>query len=86
MRDVQTVAEYVTKITAFLLTDEKRYLLPQTFMSNQHFIDEQTRAYLVDWLMELHTKFKFMSETLYVAVGLIDRYIAITPDITKEEF
>ncbi len=34
LRDVQTVAEHVTKITSFLLTDEKNHLLPSSFMQN----------------------------------------------------
>lgn len=86
LRDVQTVAEHATKITSFLLADEKKHLLPDSFMQNQKFINEQTRAYLVDWLMELHCKFQMRAETLYVAVGLLDRYIAATANISKEEF
>lgn len=34
LRDVQTVAEHVNKITSFLLADEKRHLLPADFMQN----------------------------------------------------
>lgn len=33
------------------------------------------RAYLIDWLSELHLKFKLWPETLYVCVGIIDKYI-----------
>lgn len=43
------------------------------------------RAYLVDWLAEIHFKFKLWSETLYVTVGIIDRYLAATPDMSKEK-
>ena len=32
LRKVQSVAEHAPKITTFLLTEEKDYLLPDTFM------------------------------------------------------
>lgn len=42
------------------------------------------RAFLVDWLAELHFKFKMWPETLYVAIGLMDHYLAVVNDITKD--
>ena len=32
------------------------------------------RQTLVSWLVEVHTKFGLLSETLYIAVNMIDRY------------
>jgi hypothetical protein len=43
------------------------------------------RAFLVDWLAELHYKFKMWPETLYVAIGIMDHYLAIVTDVSKEE-
>jgi hypothetical protein len=43
------------------------------------------RAYLIDWLSELHLKFKLWPETLYVCVGLIDKFIMLQPDIKKKD-
>ncbi len=43
------------------------------------------RAYLVDWLAELHFKFKMWQETLYVTVGIIDRFLALTHDLKKSD-
>ena len=85
MRNVQTVAEHAPKITSFLLEEEKRFLLPGDFMKNQKFITEKMRAFLVDWLTELHYKFKMWPETLYVAIGIMDHYLAIVPDVSKED-
>ena len=50
-------------------------------MGNQKFVNEKTRAFLVDWLVELHYKFKMWPETLYVAIGIIDRYLSLNADI-----
>lgn len=33
------------------------------------------RAILVDWLIEVHYKFKLLPETLFLTVNLIDRYL-----------
>ena len=94
---MQSVAEHAPKITSFLLEEEKQFLLPENFLgtgaaagndengSPQVEITEKMRAYLVDWLAELHFKFKMWQETLYVTVGIIDRYLACMPDLKKSE-
>ena len=83
------MAEHAPKITSFLLQEEKRFLLPDDFLSaTQHpniEITEKMRAYLVDWLAELHFKFKMWQETLYVPVGIIDRFLAKVPELKKSE-
>jgi len=33
------------------------------------------RSILVDWLVEVHLKFKLVQESLYLTVNLIDRYL-----------
>jgi hypothetical protein len=43
------------------------------------------RAFLVDWLTELHFKFKMLPETLYVAIGILDHYLALQGDICKDD-
>lgn len=35
------------------------------------------RAILVDWIIEVHLKFKLLPETLFVTVNLIDRYLSL---------
>ena len=32
------------------------------------------RQILIDWLVEVHLKFKLLPETLFLTVNLIDRY------------
>lgn len=43
------------------------------------------RAYLVDWLSELHMKFKLWPETLYVCIGIIDKFLMKEKDFKKKE-
>ena len=44
-------------------------------MGRQPDINEKMRAILIDWLVEVHLKFKLVPETLYLTVNLIDRYL-----------
>lgn len=75
LRNPQMVTEYANDILKQLHIEEKRHLYPDDFLKNQPEINEKMRAYLIDWLSELHLKFKLLPETLYVCVGLIDKYL-----------
>ena len=44
-------------------------------MTKQNDINEKMRAILIDWLVEVHLKFKLMIETLYLTVNIIDRFL-----------
>jgi cyclin B len=44
-------------------------------MEKQDDINEKMRAILIDWLVEVHLKFKLVPESLYLTVNLIDRYL-----------
>ncbi len=44
-------------------------------MTRQLDINEKMRAILVDWIIEVHLKFKLLPETLFLTISLIDRYL-----------
>jgi len=43
--------------------------------SRQMDVHEKMRSILVDWLVDVHYKFKLVPETLYLTINLIDRYL-----------
>jgi len=43
--------------------------------NKQNDINEKMRSILVDWLVEVHVKFKLLPETLFLTINLIDRYL-----------
>lgn len=49
------------------------------YMKSQPDINEKMRSILIDWLIEVHLKFKLMPETMYLTVNLIDRFLEKTP-------
>jgi len=44
-------------------------------LERQEDINERMRSILIDWLVEVHLKFKLVPESLYLTVNLIDRYL-----------
>jgi hypothetical protein len=85
MRNPQSVAEYAPQIYKNMLNEQLIHLYPDNFMSNQTEVTEKMRAYLIDWITELHLKFKLWPETLYVCIGIIDRYLMNEPDFKKKD-
>lgn len=47
-------------------------------MSHQPEINEKMRSILIDWLIDVHLKFKLLPETLFITVSIIDRFLEKT--------
>lgn len=58
-----------------MLKTEKDFISRGGYMTKQSDINEKMRAILIDWLIEVHLKFKLLPETLFLTVNLIDRYL-----------
>lgn len=39
-------------------------------------VKDTSRAFLVEWIIDVHRKFRLTSETLYVTVRCIDRFLS----------
>ena len=50
----------------------------------QKDINEKMRGILIDWLIDVHLKFKLLPETLFMAVNIIDRYLSQC-DISRQK-
>merc|ERR1712156_564742 len=40
-------------------------------------VKDTSRAFLVEWIIDVHRKFRLLPETLYVTVFLIDRFLSL---------
>ena len=47
-----------------------------TYMDDQEELQWRMRTILMDWLIEVHSKFRLLPETLFIAVNLIDRFLS----------
>lgn len=61
-----------------MLNTEKDHVPQGGYMNKQTDINEKMRAILIDWLIEVHLKFKLLPETLFLTVNMIDRYLEKT--------
>jgi hypothetical protein len=50
---------------------------PLPYMDKQPELNGMMRSILVDWLIEVHMKFRLLPETLYLCVNIIDRYLSL---------
>eukprot|EP00047_Mylnosiga_fluctuans_P020828 m.96820 g.96820 ORF g.96820 m.96820 type:complete len:368 (-) comp8646_c0_seq2:138-1241(-) len=76
------VAEYVNDIYAYMRDLEVRHATPENYLASSQretCISEKMRAILVDWLAEVHMRFKLLQETLFMTVDLVDRFLAVHP-------
>ena len=73
------INEYIPDIYTNLIIEERnlKYISTYGYMKNQPEINEQMRAILIDWLIDVHLKFRFSEETLYLTIYIIDIYLSI---------
>ena len=69
-------AEYVVEIFDYLRDLEAKTMPNPDYMAHQEDLEWKMRGTLVDWLIEVHTRFKLLPETLFLAVNIIDRFLS----------
>ena len=67
---------YLADILINLKAREKR-VEPKYMKQTQTDIDQRMRSILIDWLIDVHKKFKLKPETLYLTVHIIDSYLQV---------
>ena len=86
--NVQIPKDYLNIIYYNLLKEEARGIEPKpdyTYIKRQKEINDKMRSILVDWIIDVHFKFGFTDETLFMTISIIDRYLSVT-QITRTNF
>eukprot|EP00696_Hemimastix_kukwesjijk_P019248 gnl/Hemi2/8463_TR2925_c0_g1_i1.p1 gnl/Hemi2/8463_TR2925_c0_g1~~gnl/Hemi2/8463_TR2925_c0_g1_i1.p1 ORF type:complete len:529 (-),score=164.51 gnl/Hemi2/8463_TR2925_c0_g1_i1:173-1759(-) len=73
--DPLTAHEYVEDIYAYLRRTESTFQPSASYMTHHTDINEKMRAILIDWLVDLHMKFRLLPETLFLAINILDRVL-----------
>ncbi|TAQ88508.1 hypothetical protein B7494_g3136 [Chlorociboria aeruginascens] len=76
LEDPLMVAEYVVEIFEYLKKLEVATQPNADYMVHQEDLEWKMRGILVDWLIEVHTRFHLLPETLFLAVNIIDRFLS----------
>lgn len=74
--DPLMVSEYVNEIFDYLRELEPATQPNPDYMDHQDDLQWKMRGILVDWLIEVHTRFRLLPETLFLAVNIVDRFLS----------
>ncbi|XP_062374941.1 G2/mitotic-specific cyclin-B2-like [Sardina pilchardus] len=74
----QLCSEYVKDIYAYLRSLELQQTIRAKYMTGYE-INERMRALLIDWLIQVHSRFQLLPETLYMTVAILDRFLQVQP-------
>ncbi|XP_077354191.1 G2/mitotic-specific cyclin-B1 [Festucalex cinctus] len=76
-------SEYVKDIYQYLRQLEAEQNVRANYLKGQE-VTGNMRAILIDWLAQVAMKFRLLQETMYMTVGLIDRFLQDNP-VTKKQ-
>ncbi|XP_059386046.1 G2/mitotic-specific cyclin-B2 isoform X2 [Carassius carassius] len=79
----QLCPEYVKDIYAYLRCLEGQQSVRPRYMRG-YDINGRMRALLVDWLIQVHSRFQLLQETLYMTVAILDRFLQVQPVTRKK--
>ncbi|KAK2737169.1 G2/mitotic-specific cyclin [Myotisia sp. PD_48] len=74
--DPVMVMEYVVDIFEYLREIEPATMPNPDYMDHQDELEWEFRGILVDWLIEVHTRFRLLPETLFLTVNIVDRFLS----------
>ncbi|KAK6067592.1 cyclin B [Seiridium cupressi] len=74
--DPLMAAEYANEIFEYLRDLECESVPNPEYMAHQDDLEWKTRGILIDWLIEVHTRFHLLPETLFLAINIIDRFLS----------
>ncbi|KAL0635505.1 B-type cyclin [Maublancomyces gigas] len=74
--DISMVAEYGEEIFEYMRELEIKLLPNASYMDHQSEIQWSMRAILMDWLVQVHTRFNLLPETLFLCQNYVDRFLS----------
>jgi hypothetical protein len=75
--DPLMVAEYVNEIFDYMKDLEMDYIPSGDYIDKHPDITWEMRGVLVDWLIDIHSKFRLLPETLFLAQNIVDRFLTL---------
>ena len=69
--------DYFPSLFLNLKNQEKNYITATNYMKYQRDINVKMRSILVDWLIDVHVKFKLAPKTLFLTFNILDRFLSI---------
>tara|TARA_B100000787_G_C16084121_1_gene245870 strand:+ start:115 stop:357 length:243 start_codon:yes stop_codon:yes gene_type:complete len=80
MRDPQMVSEYGASIFENMRINETKLGIKADYLQTVQIkteVKDTSRAFLVEWIIDVHRKFRLLPESLYLTVLIVDRYLSL---------
>jgi G2/mitotic-specific cyclin 1/2 len=74
--DPLMVCEYVGEIFEYLSELEVSTAPDPSYLTWQPNFKPKMRSILVDWIVEVHLRFRLLPETLFLAINMVDRFMS----------
>ncbi|QLQ79157.1 hypothetical protein HG537_0B05050 [Torulaspora globosa] len=74
--DVVMVIELSTDIFKYLKELEIKFRPNPNYMESQPELKWSYRSTLIDWIVQVHSRFQLLPETLYLTINIIDRFLS----------
>ena len=75
--ECQNVAEFSQNIYSTLRAHEVQWMVDPGYLQKvQTEIKDTSRAFLLEWIIDVHRKFRLVPECLYVTQHIIDQYLS----------
>ncbi|GME74013.1 unnamed protein product [[Candida] boidinii] len=74
--DITMVAEYGAEIFNYMHGLEYKMTPNPRYMDYQNDISWENRTTLLGWMIQVHSRFNLLPETLYLAVNVMDRFLS----------
>mgnify|MGYP001215771558 FL=1 len=74
------VAEFASDIYKNMRKMETQLKVDADYLSKVQLpneVKDTSRAFLIEWIIDVHRKFRLRPETLYVTVFIVDRYLSL---------
>ena len=86
-RNTQIPYEYFNEYLETYCREEKtlEFKIKPNFIQNQKEINCRMRAIIVNWIIEVHDRFKLLPDTLFLSIIIFDRYMSVVNNIDKNK-
>jgi G2/mitotic-specific cyclin-B2 len=84
IRNPQMLSEYVNDIYNYMFKLETIFTIGNNFLDGQRDVTPKMRTVLLDWINEVHHQFSLETETYYMTVSMIDRYLQVERNVSRK--
>ena len=83
-KNISITNEYLIDILNDYKSTTKNFIINENYMNNQIDINKKMRKILINWLIEVHLKFKLKENTLFLSINLIDNFLSKNNNLNRK--